>query len=60
MYFGAVNYDAKVYLNGELLGHHVGGFTPFQFEITDKIKSKDNYLIVKVDNKRHKDAVPLL
>ena len=34
VYFGAVNYDAKVYLNGELLGHHVGGFTPFQFEIT--------------------------
>ncbi len=58
LYFGAVNYDAKVYLNGELLGHHVGGFSPFQFEITNHIKEKDNFVIVKVDNKRYKDAVP--
>lgn len=60
VYFGAVNYDAKVYLNGDYLGHHIGGFTPFQFEITHKIKSKDNFLILKVDNKRHKDAVPTI
>ncbi|MBI9072994.1 MAG: beta-glucuronidase [Melioribacteraceae bacterium] len=58
LYFGAVNYDAKVYLNGELIGEHEGGFTPFQFEITDKVKEKGNYVIVKADNKRYKDAVP--
>ena len=58
LYFGAVNYDAKVYLNGELLGEHKGGFTPFQFEITDKVNAKDNFVVVKVDNKRYKDAVP--
>ena len=32
--FGAVNYQAIVYLNGEKLGKHEGGFTPFSFEIT--------------------------
>lgn len=58
IYFGAINYDAKVYLNGEFIGHHEGGFTPFQFEITSKIKLKDNFVVVKVDNKRLKDAVP--
>lgn len=59
LYFGAVNYQADVYLNGKKLGAHKGGFTPFQFEIQDSIlKAKDNYLIVKVDNKRHKDEVP--
>lgn len=58
LYFGAVNYDAKVYLNGELLGAHQGGFTPFQFEITGRIKEKDNFVVVKADNKRLKDAVP--
>ena len=36
VYFEAVNYEAKVYLNGELLGTHEGGFTPFQFEVTGK------------------------
>lgn len=58
IYFGAVNYDAKVYLNGELLGQHEGGFTPFQFEITNNVKKKDNFVIVKVDNKRFQEAVP--
>jgi beta-glucuronidase len=58
IYFGAVNYDAKVYLNGDLIGKHEGGFTPFQFEITNKIKEKDNFIIVKADNKRFQDAVP--
>ena len=28
LYFGAVNYDTYVYVNGKLAGHHVGGFTP--------------------------------
>ena len=35
VYFGAVNYEADVYLNGKKLGKHVGGFTPFAYEITD-------------------------
>jgi len=60
VYFEAVNYEAKVYLNGELLGGHEGGFTPFQFEVTGKLKAKDNFLVVKVDNKRKKDGIPTL
>lgn len=59
IYFGAVNYRADVYLNGRKLGVHVGGFTPFNFEIPDSIlKVKDNFLVVKVDNKRGKEEVP--
>jgi len=58
LYFGAVNYDAKVWLNGEILGGHEGGFTPFQFEITDGVRGKDNFIVVKSDNKRFQDAVP--
>ena len=58
VYFGAVNYHAIVYLNGEKIGEHIGGFTPFNFEITNRLKERGNYLIVKVDNKRHLDGVP--
>jgi beta-glucuronidase len=60
VYFGAANYRADVYLNGEKLGQHVGGFTPFNFEITKLVREADNFLIVKVDNKRSRDAVPTM
>ena len=56
--FGAANNDSRVWLNGEPLGHHVGGYTPFCFEITDKLVAGENSLVVKVDNKRYQDAVP--
>src|SRR5438105_2979815 len=60
VYFGAANYIADVYLNGQKLGRHEGGFTPFNFEITSLVRDSSNSLIVKVDNKRRRDAVPTL
>ncbi|MFY9243493.1 MAG: glycoside hydrolase family 2 TIM barrel-domain containing protein [Polaribacter sp.] len=60
VYFGASNYETDVYFNGKKLGKHIGGFTPFNFEITSLLKETDNFLVVKVDNKRKKEAVPTL
>ncbi len=60
VYFGAANYLADVYLNGEKLGQHEGGFTPFNFELTKLVRDTGNFLVVKVDNKRRRDAVPTL
>ncbi|MFD0835247.1 glycoside hydrolase family 2 protein [Mariniflexile aquimaris] len=60
VYFEASNYQTEVYFNGKKLGMHVGGFTPFNFEITSFIKEKENFLVVKVDNKRKKEGVPTL
>lgn len=56
--FGAVNYEAIVWLNGKRLGSHIGGFTPFNFEITGLLKEGTNSLVVKADNKRRPEAVP--
>ncbi|MEZ0453631.1 sugar-binding domain-containing protein [Sphingobacterium thalpophilum] len=39
LHFGAVNYRAEIYLNGAKIGEHEGGFTPFQFEVTDQLKN---------------------
>ena len=58
VHFGAVNYQASVYLNGEELGQHEGGFTPFDFEITDRVRAQDNFLILRVNNTRGIDQVP--
>jgi len=57
--FGAANYHAVVFLNGKKLGEHTGGFTPFQFEITGQVRDRGNVVIVKVDNTRHPDAIPM-
>jgi len=58
LHFGAVNYSASVYLNGEEVGRHEGGFTPFDFEITDRVKPTDNFFVVRVDDRRGKEQVP--
>ena len=60
LYFGAVNYEAIVYVNGKEMGKHIGGFTPFCFDVTDVLHEGENFVVVKVDNKRHRDNVPTL
>jgi beta-glucuronidase len=56
--FGAVNYEAHVYLNGKKLGMHKGGFTPFQFDVSGKLNKGRNVVVVKADNTRHPDEIP--
>ena len=58
LYFGAVNYHCHVWVNGQKVGEHIGGFTPFNFDISDLLKEGENTIIVKVDNKRHAEDVP--
>ena len=60
LYFGAVNYDAVVYVNGKKVGHHEGGFTPFNFDVTDVLVDGSNFVVVKIDNKRKAESVPTL
>ncbi|MDX2190173.1 MAG: glycoside hydrolase family 2 TIM barrel-domain containing protein [Bacteroidota bacterium] len=61
LHFGAVNYAAEVFLNGKKLGSHKGGFTAFNFELPDSVlKTNDNFLVVKVDNKRYRDEIPTI
>ncbi len=60
LHFGGANYEADVYLNGRKLGSHVGGFTPFEFEITGLVRDTGNSLVVRVNDQRHLDGVPTL
>ncbi|WP_405295615.1 glycoside hydrolase family 2 protein [Algibacter sp. Ld11] len=49
--FDAVYERSKVWLNGTLLGEHVGGYTPFEFNISDFINVEEsNTLLVEADN----------
>ena len=60
LYFGAVSYRSRVYLNGKEIGKHEGGFTPFQIEVTNLVKDTDNFLAVEVNNTRTVDAIPAM
>lgn len=60
IYVGAANYEAEIFLNGHTIGSHKGGFTPFNFEITNYIKEKDNSLFISVDNERKAEYLPAL
>lgn len=48
LHFDAVDYLTTVYINGTEAGSHEGGYTPFEFDITDKIKSGKNEIILRV------------
>jgi beta-glucuronidase len=58
LHFGAVNYQAIVYVNGQKVGKHEGGFTAFEFDVTNLLKDGDNFVVVKADNRRERDQVP--
>lgn len=58
--FGAVSYRCRVYLNGLEICSHEGGFTPFEADVTDVLRKGDNFLVVEVNNRRTKDAIPAL
>lgn len=60
LHFGAVSYRCRVYLNGEEIGSHEGGFTPFRIEVTGRLKPADNFLAVEVNNTRTPDAIPAM
>lgn len=45
LHFGAVDYRSQVWLNGQLLGSHEGGHTPFSFDATGALKANETQLI---------------
>ncbi len=55
---GAVNYEAKVFLNKKYIGFHRGGSTPFYFDVTG-ILQEENRLLVVADNTRVASGVPM-
>lgn len=47
LHFGAVDYEARVWVNGDEVGSHRGGMTPFGFDVTDRLKSGENVVVLR-------------
>jgi beta-galactosidase/beta-glucuronidase len=57
--FEAVFYLAHVWLNGEYLGGHEGGYTPFAWDVSGLVKpDAENTIAVQVDNRRTTNRIP--
>ncbi len=56
--FQAVFYAARVWVNGIFLGEHAGGYTPFEFDMTNISRPGDNVIAVRVDNRRTRERIP--
>jgi len=50
--FGAVDYEATVWINGREVGHHQGGHVPFQFEIAPFCKPGENRLVAYIEDRQ--------
>ena len=48
--FGAVDYQSTVWMNGQQIGAHTGGNTPFSFDVTDALKPGSNEIIVRIED----------
>lgn len=57
--FGAATHRATVYVNGQEIRSHEGGFLPFTADITDAVKlGEENIVTLKMNNELHRDALP--
>lgn len=50
IHFEAVDYRCELFVNGHTVGQHIGGNTPFSFDITDQLRTGDNTLLLRVED----------
>lgn len=58
LHFGAVDYQARVYINGRFVGEHEGGSVDFSFDITDELQKGSNQLCVRVYDPHTLETIP--
>jgi beta-glucuronidase len=57
---GAANYRSYIWVNGDRICDHEGGFTEFACDVTSALKDGDNFAVIAVDSTRLADGVPTL
>jgi beta-galactosidase/beta-glucuronidase len=58
LHFGAVDYRAWVYVNGNLAGFHEGGHVSFSFDITDYLTGGTESLVVRAEDPSTDETIP--
>jgi beta-galactosidase len=59
LHFEGANFETQVYLNGKLVGEHIGGYIGFDIDLTDGLKDEqDNEVLVRVSNRFNPNLIP--
>lgn len=59
LHFEGANFETQVYLNGKLVGEHIGGYLGFDIDLTDGLKDEqDNEILVRVSNRFNPNLIP--
>jgi len=58
LHFGAVDYLAKIFLNGSMICEHEGGHTPFSVDITDFLQEGEQVLVLRVYDPLEDELIP--
>ena len=58
LHFGAVDYFATVYVNGNKVGTHKGGYVSFEFDISDFLKVGENIIVVYAEDDERNPLIP--
>lgn len=58
LHFGSVSQSCTIYLNGQEVMHHVGGFTPFEADVSHHLRAGKNDLKVRVSNLLDNTTLP--
>jgi beta-glucuronidase len=58
LHIGAANYKAMIWINGQHVCDHEGGFTAFDCEATHQLRAGKNFIVIAVDDTRRPDGVP--
>ena len=58
LHFGAVDYRARVWVNGNFLGSHEGGGVPFSFDITAGLQNGTNSVVLRAEDPSTDKSIP--
>ena len=58
LHFGAVDYKAKVFVNGKKVGEHKGGYISFCFDITDFVTIGENVITLFAEDDTRDFSIP--
>jgi beta-galactosidase/beta-glucuronidase len=50
LHFGAVDYECEAWLDGQFLGRHEGGYTPFSFDLTPLVRPGTRHLVIRAED----------